>query len=375
MKIAFVTNYCPHYRVKTFETFSHYYDVDYYFYSLGDEWYWQQQHGVKSGAFRHEYLKGIRLGKMHISPSLPIKLLRNDFDVYIKCINGRFALPITYLVARLKRKPFILWTGIWSRIQTPAHRLFFPFTRYIYQHSDAIVVYGEHVKRYLISEGVSSERIFTTTHAVDNKLYGVEVNEERDSLLLSLGIEPSRDVILYLGRLEEGKGIEYLIEAYARLEKKDNYLIIVGTGSREDALKQLVKGKQLDGQIRFVGYVPTDQTIPYYTIASVFVLPSITTAVFKEPWGLVVNEAFNQGVPVVATDAVGAAAGGLVLDGETGYIVPEKDASSLAKSIDELLKDPSRRELMGRNAKKRVTHWNNVEMANGFRRAVEFVTR
>ena len=62
-------------------------------------------------------------------------------------------------------------------------------------------------------------------------------------------------------------------------------------------------------------------------------LPSITTALDKEPWGLVVNEAMHAGLPVVATDAVGAAAGGLVRDGENGFVVPERDADALAAAV------------------------------------------
>ena len=56
------------------------------------------------------------------------------------------------------------------------------------------------------------------------------------------------------------------------------------------------------------------------------VLPSVPTRDFREPWGLVVNEAFNQGVPVIATDAVGAVAGGLVRHERTGLVVPAGDA-------------------------------------------------
>jgi hypothetical protein len=84
----------------------------------------------------------------------------------------------------------------------------------------------------------------------------------------------------------------------------------------------------VDGTVRFAGYVPSRETRPYYALADLFVLPSITTASFKEPWGLVVNEAFNQGVPVIASDAVGAAAGGLVQSGVNGLIVPERDSGT-----------------------------------------------
>ena len=66
-----------------------------------------------------------------------------------------------------------------------------------------------------------------------------------------------------------------------------------------------------------------------YAGSDVVVVPSVPTRDFLEPWGLVVNEAFHQGVPVIATDAVGAAAGGLVRHERTGLVVPAGDAEAL----------------------------------------------
>lgn len=372
--LAFVTNICPHYRINTFKTLACYCDVDYYFFSAGDEWYWQQQHGVQTGDFHCEYLPGYRLGRTRITPALPWKLWRGNYDVYIKCINGRFALPVTYLVARLKRKPFILWTGIWMRLQTPAHRLFFPLTRYIYRHSDAIVVYGEHVKRYLVSEGVSSQRIFVAAHAMDNDAYNrVVLEEEIDALRRELGIAPEHKVVLYLGRLERVKGLPYLLEAFSLLQRDDAVLVVAGTGSRRSHLEHLAQEKGIIDRVRFAGYIPSEKTVLYYALAWVYVLPSVTTPVFKEPWGLVVNEAFNQGVPVIATDAVGAAAGGLVQDGVNGFVVPEGDSAVLAQALRRILDDPDLRERMGRNARQIIADWDNERMVLGFRQAVEYV--
>ncbi|HEX5688590.1 MAG TPA: glycosyltransferase, partial [Roseiflexaceae bacterium] len=198
MKIAFITNFCPHYREQTFALLARYHAIDYYFFSAGDEWYWQQEHGVRSGDFKSMYLRGFRLGNVRLTPTLPFKLWRGKYDVYLKCINGRFALPAAYLVARLRRKPFILWTGIWMRLQTPAHRMLLPLTRYIYRHADAIVVYGEHIKRYLVSEGVDPERVFIAAHAVDNAQYNRTVSPaEQAALRQKLGVREGDHVILY----------------------------------------------------------------------------------------------------------------------------------------------------------------------------------
>jgi len=376
LKVAFVTNICAHYRVKTFETLARYYDVDYYFFSAGDEWYWQSHHGVRAGNFRYQYLPGFRLGRTRVTPALPWKLWRGNYDVYIKCINGRFALPITCLVARLKRRPFILWTGIWMRLQTPAHRLLFPLTRYVYRHADAVVAYGEHVKRYLMGEGVSAGRIFVAAHAVDNDAYNRQVSEEEKAALRGeLRIEPGQNVVLYLGRLEEVKGLPYLLEAFASLQRDDTVLVLAGTGSEQVRLEQLAREKGVTERVRFPGYIPPERAVLYYALAWVCVLPSITTPVSKETWGLVVNEAFNQGVPVIATDAVGAAAGGLVQDGINGFVVPERDSVALAQALQRILDNPDLRGRFSRNASENIANWDNERMVLGFRQAIEYVAR
>ena len=372
--VAFVTNICAHYRVKTFETLARYYNVAYYFFSMGDEWYWPKQHGVKSGSFNHEYLWGFPLGRTRFTPTLPIKLWKGSYSVYIKCINGRFALPVTYMIARLKRKPFILWTGIWMRLQKPVHRLFFPLTRYIYRHVDAIVVFGEHVKRYLISEGVPTERIFVTAHAIDNDSYNRQVSEEEKAALRrELRIEPQQKVVLYLGRLEECKGLTYLLEAFALLQRDDAVLVLTGSGSERLRLEQLAHEKGIADRVRFSGYVLPEKTVLYYALAWVYVLPSITTPVFKEPWGLVVNEAFNQGVPVITTNAVGAAVGGMVRDGVNGFVVPERNSIALSRALQRIFDNPDLREQLGQNARLIIAGWDNERMVIGFLRAIEYV--
>jgi glycosyltransferase involved in cell wall biosynthesis len=376
MKIAFVTLFCSHYTVGTFEILARNLDIDYFFFSDEREWYWQAQHGVRRGNFRNKYLTGFRLGRTRITPTLPILLWRGNYDIYIKCINGRFALPLTFLIAKLRRKPFILWTGIWMRLQTPFHRCFFPLTRYIYRHSDAIVVYGEHVKRYLLTEGVSPERVFVTRHSVDNELYNRPVEQaKKDNLRRQLRIEPDKKIILYLGRLEEIKGLRFLIEGFAALKRADAVLVIAGDGSLRAELEKLVQEEHLTDSVRFANYVPIDQAILYYSIAWVLVLPSITMPTGKELWGLVVNEAFNQGVPVIATEAVGAAAGGMIEHGDNGLVVPEQDSAALAQALGLILDDADLHDQLSKNAQKRIESWTQNDMAQGFEEAINYLTK
>lgn len=373
MRVTFVTNLCPHYRVRTFETLAAYHSVTYYFFSAGEEWYWQQQHGSRAGKFKYEYLRGIRLGRTRITPTLISKLLLKPADVFVKCINGRFALPVTYAIARLRKKPFVLWTGIWMTLQTPFHRLVFPLTRHIYRNADAVVTYGEHVKQYLLAQGVAESKIFVAAHAVDNNLYSRAVAEtELQPLRDKLGIGADQRVVLYLGRLEPNKGLGYLLDAFQHLKSENIVLLFTGDGAEKYRLQRRTAESGMTEKVRFANYVPPNDTPPYYALAYVLVLPSITTRSSKETWGLVVNEAMNQGCPVVATDAVGAAAGGLVQDGVNGLIVPEREPEALTTALQLLLDQPDLRQRMSQNARTIVAAWDNENMILGFRRALEY---
>jgi glycosyltransferase involved in cell wall biosynthesis len=108
----------------------------------------------------------------------------------------------------------------------------------------------------------------------------------------------------------------------------------------------------------------------FYGAAHVLVVPSIPTRTFREPWGLVVNEAMNRGLPVIVSDAVGAAAGGLVRDGRNGLVVPAGDSAALAGAIRALAAAPQRRTRMGEAGAGDVRGYSHDAWADGFSRAL-----
>ncbi len=112
-----------------------------------------------------------------------------------------------------------------------------------------------------------------------------------------------------------------------------------------------------------------------YAGSDVVVVPSVPTRDFLEPWGLVVNEAFHQGVPVIATDAVGAAAGGLVRHERTGLIVPNNDADALRTAIDRLRDDVPLRHRLGAAAREAVAAYTPQAWAEGMSRALASAQR
>ena len=89
------------------------------------------------------------------------------------------------------------------------------------------------------------------------------------------------------------------------------------------------------------------------------------------PWGLVVNEAFNQAVPVVASDCVGAAAGGLLRDNVNGFVVPERNAEALGDALNRVLNSAQIHRRLGFNARRTIDEWTTERMVSGFSAAIE----
>jgi glycosyltransferase involved in cell wall biosynthesis len=110
-----------------------------------------------------------------------------------------------------------------------------------------------------------------------------------------------------------------------------------------------------------------------YAASDVLVLPSIPTRTFREPWGLVVNEAMNRRLPVIASDAVGAAAGGLVQDGHNGLVVAAGDVGALAAAVGRLAQDPQLRVRLGEAGARDVRAYSHDAWAEGFSGALASV--
>ncbi|HLA82646.1 MAG TPA: glycosyltransferase family 4 protein [Thermoleophilia bacterium] len=366
----FVTNFCPHYHVRLFELLGQRLDITFLFVSRGREWYWDPRHGVRTGEFKHEYLAQPRGNPALVGYRLINRLWSTRPRVIICALSGRFSLAATYLSARIRRLPFVLWTGLWMHPQTVVHRLSFPVLRHLYRHSTAVVVYGKHVKEYLAGLNVDPARIFVAPHALDNDLYDRMVDPATlESLRVEYGLS-GRSVILFVGRLTAVKGLPILIEAASQLRDLAPVVVFVGEGEMRAELERQAAEAGVD--TRFVGYVTTGELYRFYALANVFVLPSVTVKQGRELWGLVINEAMNQGVPVVATDSVGAIRGGLVRHGETGLVVPEGDAVALGAALRRIFVDNELARRLGEAGRREVENWTTQRMADAFLEAVRF---
>src|SRR3989338_7352048 len=102
MKIAFITNMCTHYSVRLFELLAEKLNIEYYF-TGGHESYWEQKNRPRKGNFKYQYLGGFfLLPRFKITPAL-FSLFFKKCGVIIKTIDGRFALPLVFLIAKIRR--------------------------------------------------------------------------------------------------------------------------------------------------------------------------------------------------------------------------------------------------------------------------------
>ena len=388
MKSALITNFCPFYRIKLFKILAEKINAEFFFFSDASEKNWETLNIVNNDGIPVVPLLTPGMSKFNLLLKLWKKLRVNNYDVYIQGISGRLIVPLTYIAARLRKKQFIVWTGFWNHPNTFFHRITFPIVKYIYRHSDAVVAYGTHVRDYLISLGVDEKKIFIAQNTADNKLYNKEVSDnEKNELIKSLDTE-NKKIVLFVGRLSIEKGVDILLQAVLNLKSNkiprpagtpfkggtNLKFIIVGRGPEKENLQKFCEQNNLDNVI-FLDYVPNDQLYKYYNVADIVAVPSITTPVFKEPWGLIVNEAMNQSAVVIASDAVGAAMGGLINDGENGIIVPEKNPAALTEAIKKVLNDDEYQNKLSNNAKTTIQKWTYDKMAQGFINAVESVIR
>jgi glycosyltransferase involved in cell wall biosynthesis len=198
-----------------------------------------------------------------------------------------------------------------------------------------ILVNSEAIRDYIISkDGVPRRKIVVIKNGIGSA--GVkstpdssvtpERREAHDALCAGLGLDPKSRLVGTIARLQPVKGHRYLIEAAARVLKREPaaHFIIVGGGPLRDELENQIAALGIEEHVHLLG----DRS-DVSRLTSSFDL--MVLASLHEGLPNAVMEAMAAGVPVVATDAGGTKE--LIIDGETGYLVPPADVDALAERI------------------------------------------
>ena len=211
-------------------------------------------------------------------------------------------------------------------------------TRWLYNRATSrIVTTGEKVRTQVIGE-VRADPARVTSIATGIDLERFQPRDRREARI-ALGLPPEAPILGIVATLRSWKGHAYLLEAFAGLQAKDALLLVVGDGPQREAIAAEAERLGIAARVRMAG----DQAdvAPWMNALDVFCLPSYA----NEGVPQALMQAMACGLPVVTTP-VGSIEE-IVTDGETGLLVPPRDAAALRGALAMLLADAGRRACLG----------------------------
>jgi glycosyltransferase involved in cell wall biosynthesis len=371
LKVMILHNIISPYRNPLFEELSKKYDLTVYFCKENDrERKWSTK--LDGYSFKYKILSHKQIGPFVINSNLKKELKENDFDVYIIAENPENTFSIKKIIqfAKKHNKYVIIVNGRrentirsldFGFINKLFEKIYLNYREKIYSKSNAIISYCNASTKYLISNKVNKNKIFTGIQNYPETLLLKPIWKEKPKEF------KDKKIIFHIGYLNERKGVNYLIEAFNKLNRKDTILLIAGVGEAEKKLKELAKDNK---NIIFLGYKDGVEKANYYSIADFFVFPTL-----YDVWGHVVAESFYYGKPIICTDK--AEAKELIEEGKTGFIVTDKNSDVLTEAMKKLLDNPKLLKQMKENVKK-IPKSKIVDIqttVKTFEKAIDYVLR
>jgi len=228
--------------------------------------------------------------------------------------------------------------------------------RELFSNGDLFLPISNYWKRKLMKLHCNEKKIIV--HHMGINLEKFKFSERRKKTGESIKI-------LTVGRLVEKKGHEYAIRAIAKIIKKNINIeyIIAGEGPLRHKLEDLVSELDIKSYINFLGAVEQNEVLELYQQAHIFILPSITArSGDQEGIPVVLMEASATGLPIISTYHTGIPE--IVIDGKSGFLVPEKDVDILAEKLEYLIEYPEIWSDIGQYGRKFVEEHYDINKLN-----------
>jgi glycosyltransferase involved in cell wall biosynthesis len=235
-----------------------------------------------------------------------------------------------------QRRPYVVSTVHSSRVRSAEDR---EQLRRLTPHMDRLIAVSHAMEQKIVDEGRDTAPVSLIYNGVDLERY--DHQEPCCTLRDEYGMEPGSQIVGVVARLEQEKGHVTLLDAWPNVLRSvpNAYLLVVGEGSRREALERQVAELRIAHRVVFTG---RRDDVPAVTAAlDVAVLPS-----YREAQGLTILEAMALSRPVVASNVGGIPE--MVEDGVSGLLVPPGDPDALATAIARLLLDHSLADTLGR---------------------------
>lgn len=263
-------------------------------------------------------------------------------------VHSHYATSYSLLGAMSGFNPFIV--SVWGSdvfsfpLKSPLHKM---MLKYNLKKADRILS---------TSNIMAKETKLYTNKDIEVTPFGIDMEQFKPTSTKEEFFNKDDIVIGTVKTLEDKYGIEYLIRAFKIVSDKYSNLplklLIVGGGSLEKNLKNLVKELNIEDKAIFTGRVPFSDVPKYHNMLSVSV--SVSNS---ESFGVAIIEASSCSKPVVVSNVGGLPE--VVEDSVSGFVVPPRDPQKTAEAIEKLVLDKSLREQIGRNGRERVKRLYN----------------
>lgn len=274
---------------------------------------------------------GYSRGFYGVSLSIVNELLRYKPHVIITSTFTIWTLVALLLKPLGKWRVVIIWDGSSPNVDFRDSKTRIFLRRLMAHFTDAFVSNTCEGKKYLNEFiGTQENKTFNRPYLVPDRKALLKQLENSESKVVQM----QRPVFLYVGRIEERKGIGCLLKACAILQKQgySNYtLLVVGEGAQRQELQIFSKNYGIEDCVKWAGWVNYNKLGAYFRDTDIFVFPTL-----EDIWGMVVPEAMAFSKPILCSKWAGASE--MVEEGENGYIFdphhPETLAEFMRRFID-----------------------------------------
>ena len=269
--------------------------------------------------------------------------LRERFDAVVTTGIPTIESIPSFLIAKVTGIPVIIKESHWYWPNTFSSKFSWSINKLMNSNSTLVVCPGKRAYSYWRSIGIPENKIRIVPFYASELEWNMSTEKEAAKLR---ELYSGKTIILYFGRLLKKKGVDYLLEAFARINREytDVILIISGDGPERQCLEHTCNQLHLSNVI-FTGAPEEKIKAVFFQSCDLYVYPSITMEI-PEEWPLGVVEAMSVGKPVIITNAVGSAPD-VVQHGVNGFVVPEKDSKALYTAMKRIITDKELRKSMG----------------------------
>ncbi|MFT5728348.1 MAG: glycosyltransferase involved in cell wall biosynthesis [Desulforhopalus sp.] len=274
-----------------------------------------------------------------------IRLLRNHhYDV----VHAHWIIPqgLVAILARpfAKRRPALVLTSHGGDMFALKGSIFSSLKAWIARRADHLTVVSSAMKHKATLLGLEDDTVSVIPMGVDSQ-----------GTFTPPAADKARDGLIFVGRLVEKKGIEYLIRALPTIIAKypEQRLVIIGDGPLRQHLEELCCSLEVAHAVNFEGALTNHAIPPYLQRAAIAIIPSVVTqSGDQEGTPVAIMETLACGVATVVSDYPGAR--DIIQDGDNGFLVPPKAPEQIAEKVFFLLENSTTRATLGKNGRKSI---------------------